>query len=43
MKQDEFSFLGNLDIETIEALYRDYQKDPNSVEKSWQQFFRGPA
>jgi 2-oxoglutarate dehydrogenase E1 component len=41
MKQDEFSFLGNLDIETIEALYRDYQKDPRSVEKSWQQFFSG--
>jgi 2-oxoglutarate dehydrogenase E1 component len=41
MKLDDFSFLGNLEIETVEALYRDYQKDPHSVDKSWQQFFRG--
>ena len=41
MKKDDFSFLGNTDIETIEALYRDYQRDPNLVEKSWQYFFRG--
>ena len=41
MKKDDFSFLGSLDIETIEGLYRDYQKDPGSVEESWQQFFRG--
>jgi len=41
MKQDDFSFLGNLDIETIEALYREFQKDPNSVEESWRLFFRG--
>ena len=41
MKLDEFSFLGNLEIETVEALYRDYRKDPHSVDKSWQQFFKG--
>ncbi|MCK4853453.1 MAG: 2-oxoglutarate dehydrogenase E1 component [Bacteroidales bacterium] len=41
MKKDEFSFLGNIDIETIEALYKDYLKDPGSVEESWQQFFKG--
>ncbi len=41
MTQDEFSFLGNLDIETIEALYRDFQKDPALIDESWQQFFRG--
>ena len=41
MNQDEFSFLGNLDIETIEALYRDFQKDPGLVDESWQQFFHG--
>jgi len=41
MKQVDYSFLGNLDIETIEALYRDFQKDPNSVEESWRLFFRG--
>ncbi len=41
MKKDDFSFLGNLDIETIESLYRQFQKDPGSVDSSWQQFFRG--
>ena len=41
MKQDDFSFLGNTDIETIEALYRDYLKNPGSVDISWQQFFKG--
>lgn len=41
MKKDDFSFLGGLDIEAIEALYRDYQKDPGSVEESWRQFFKG--
>jgi 2-oxoglutarate dehydrogenase E1 component len=41
MKQDDFSFLGNTEIESIEALYRDYQKDPESVDESWQHFFKG--
>ena len=41
MKQDEFSFLGNIDIDIVEALYIDYRKDPGSVEESWQQFFKG--
>lgn len=41
MKQDDFSFLGNIDIDIVESLYRDYRKDPGSVEESWQQFFKG--
>jgi len=41
MKQDDFSFLGNIDINIVETLYRDYRKDPGSVEESWQQFFKG--
>jgi len=41
MKQDDFSFLGNIDIDIVEALYREYRKDPGSVEESWQQFFKG--
>ena len=41
MKQDDFSFLGNIDIEIVEALYSDYRKDPKLVEESWQQFFKG--
>ena len=41
MKQEALSFLGNMDIDTVESLYKDYLKDPSSVEESWQQFFRG--
>ncbi len=41
MKQDDFSFLGNIDIDTFETLYRDYRKDAGSVDESWQQFFKG--
>ena len=38
---DEFSFLGNNDIESIEKLYEQFRNDPQSVDISWQQFFRG--
>lgn len=38
---DEFSFLGNSDIESIEKLYRQYIQDPSSIDISWQMFFRG--
>ena len=38
---NNLSFLGNAEIETIEGLYRDYLKDPESVEESWRQFFAG--
>jgi 2-oxoglutarate dehydrogenase E1 component len=41
MKQDDFSFLGGLDIEALEKLYSDYQRDPALVDESWRQFFRG--
>ena len=41
MKQDDYTFLGNIDIDTIESLYLDYRKDPESVDESWQQFFKG--
>ncbi len=38
---DEFSFIGNSEIETIEQLYQNYLKDPGSVDQSFRQFFRG--
>ncbi len=38
---DEFSFLGNNEIESIEKLYEQFRDDPQSVDESWQSFFRG--
>ncbi len=38
---NRFEFLGNTDIETIEALYGQYLKDPDSVEETWRNFFKG--
>ncbi len=41
MIQDDFSYLGGMDIRTIESLYSAYQKDPESVDRSWREFFKG--
>jgi len=41
MIQDDFSYLGGMDIQTIESLYEEYQKDPESVDPSWREFFKG--
>ena len=38
---DKFSFIGNLEIQVLEELYRSYQADPSSVESSWRDFFKG--
>jgi 2-oxoglutarate dehydrogenase E1 component len=38
---DELSFLGNAEIETIEKLYIKFKEDPESLEKSWLNFFKG--
>ena len=38
---DKFSFLGNADIQTIEKMYVLYQEDPDSVDETWRNFFRG--
>ncbi|MGE3954969.1 MAG: 2-oxoglutarate dehydrogenase E1 component [Parachlamydiales bacterium] len=35
----DYASIGN--IELIEGLYRQYQKDPKSVDPSWQRFFEG--
>jgi 2-oxoglutarate dehydrogenase E1 component len=38
---DKFSYVGNGDVNAIEELFIKFQKDPNSVDKSWQDFFKG--
>ncbi len=38
---DKFSWLNNVDPALVEDLYQQFQKDPESVEKSWQTFFEG--
>ena len=38
---DNFSFLGNADTAQIEALYQQYLQNPDSVDKSWKEFFHG--
>jgi 2-oxoglutarate dehydrogenase E1 component len=38
---DNFSFLSNIDPQTLEKLYEEYQKSPESIENSWKQFFDG--
>ncbi len=38
---DNQSYLGNSDVTAIDALYAQYQQDPNSVDDSWRRFFEG--
>lgn len=38
---DDFSFVVNSDIQAIEDLYRQYQKDPGSVDQGFAIFFKG--
>lgn len=38
---DKFSYLGNSDVNAIEQLFIQYQNNPESVDKSWQDFFKG--
>jgi len=38
---DKFSSVGNQELEAVEDLYQSYLKDPDSVDESWQHFFRG--
>ena len=38
---DKFSSAGNQDLSVIEDLYQSYLQNPESVDKSWQQFFAG--
>ncbi len=38
---EEFSFVGNSEIEAIEELYQSYLEDPESVDESFRHFFKG--
>ena len=38
---DQFSNVGNGDVNAFEHLYQQYKNDPNSVDVSWQHFFKG--
>lgn len=38
---DKVSYVGNADVNAIDDLYKNYQKDPNSVDEGWQKFFEG--
>jgi 2-oxoglutarate dehydrogenase complex dehydrogenase (E1) component-like enzyme len=38
---DPFSYVANADTQVISDLYEAYIKDPNSVDTSWRDFFKG--
>lgn len=38
---DPLSFISNSEIESIDQIYRLYLQDPNAVDESWRNFFRG--
>ncbi len=38
---DDFSFVGNSDIEAVESLYQQYKNDPSSVDPGYVHFFKG--
>ena len=38
---DELSYIGNADPSAIDYLYKEYQKDPDSVDLGWKKFFEG--
>lgn len=38
---DKLSFLGNADIATIDAMYKQYISDPSTLDATWQHFFEG--
>ena len=38
---DELSYIGNADPSAIDYLYKQYQKDPDSVDLGWKKFFEG--
>jgi len=38
---DKHSFIGNTDIQTLEKLYQQYKNNPDELDESWTNFFRG--
>lgn len=38
---DNYSYLSNADVDALDELYKNYRKDPDSVEFGWKKFFEG--
>jgi 2-oxoglutarate dehydrogenase E1 component len=38
---DKFSFVGTSDVNAIETLFQSYMQNPDSVDPSWRDFFKG--
>ncbi|MDP5141069.1 MAG: 2-oxoglutarate dehydrogenase E1 component, partial [Spirosomaceae bacterium] len=38
---DSYSYIANADVATIDNMYEQYKNDPQSVDQSWQFFFKG--
>ncbi len=38
---DQYSYIANSDAAYVDQLYQSYKQDPQSVDQSWQQFFKG--
>ncbi len=38
---DKVSYLGNSDVNAMDALYQTYKQDPDAVDVGWQKFFEG--
>ena len=38
---DQHSYVANADVSAIESIYAQYKNDPQSVDESWQNFFKG--
>ncbi|GAB4008887.1 2-oxoglutarate dehydrogenase E1 component [Spirosoma sp. KCTC 42546] len=38
---DQYSYIANSDAAYVDQLYQAYKQDPQSVDESWQQFFKG--
>lgn len=38
---DKFSYVGTSDVNAIESLFLQYNQDPDSVDASWRDFFKG--
>ena len=38
---DQYSYVANADVSAIESLYQQYKENPESVDESWRNFFKG--
>ncbi|GAB4040157.1 2-oxoglutarate dehydrogenase E1 component [Spirosoma jeollabukense] len=38
---DQYSYIANSDAAYVDQLYQSYKQDPQAVDESWQQFFKG--